>query len=124
MGAGIVIIISFTIFPLILAGAFKRVPNQKKVKGMIHSNEFSNFERDIDGGGKNLYHFYVQYFVDGKEYLLKSNFTTSHKKIGKSITVKYNSKNPEEALVCPAKTIYLFSLAMFLYGMYVIFSSL
>lgn len=125
MGAGIAIIICFSIFPLLLTGAFKRVPNQKKVKGIIHSNEFSHYDRDIDDGkNNNMYWFYVQYFVDGKEYLLKSKLTSMQKKIGKSITIKYNQNNPEEAVMCPEKKIYIFSLACFLFGIYVIFSSL
>ena len=79
VGAGITAII-VGIFILIVFGAFKRVPNQKKVKGVIHSNKFSHFERDIDGGGSKHYNFYVQYFVDGKEYLLKSKYTSRQKK--------------------------------------------
>lgn len=64
----------------------------KKVKVIIHHNEFSHFESDTDAGEANLYYFYVQYFVEGKEYLLKSKHTSRPKKAGKGITVKYNSK--------------------------------
>ena len=35
-----------------------------------------------------------------------------------------NQNNPEEAVMCPEKKIYIFSLACFLFGIYVIFSSL
>ena len=122
MGAGITAIL-VGIFILIIFGAFKRVPNQKKVKGVIHSNEFSHFERDIDGGGSNQYNFYVQYFVDGKEYLLKSKYTSRPKKIGKSITVKYNSKQPEEAIVV-GKSVYVGALIFICFGIYAICSTL
>ena len=122
MGAGITAIL-VGIFILIIFGAFKRVPNQKKVKGTIHRNEFSHFERDIEGGGSNQYNFYVQYFVDGKEYLLKSKYTSRPKKIGKSITVKYNSKQPEEAIVV-GKSVYVGALIFICFGIYAICSTL
>ena len=117
MGAGITAIL-VGIFILIIFGAFKRVPNQKKVKGTIHSNEFSHFERDIEGGGSNQYNFYVQYFVD-----VKSKYTSRPKKIGKSITVKYNSKQPEEAIVV-GKSVYVGALIFICFGIYAICSTL
>lgn len=122
MGAGITSII-VGILILILFGAFKRVPNQKRTKGEIHSNEFSHFENDIDGGGSNQYYFYVQYFVDGKEYLLKSKYTSNYMKMGKKITVKYNSKKPEEAIVV-GKGIYAGALIFICLGIYAILSTL
>lgn len=122
MGAGITAIL-VGLFILIIFGAFKRVPNQKKVKGIIHSNEFSHFEKDIDGGGANLYYFYVQYFVEGKEYLLKSKHTSRPKKTGKSITVKYNSKQPEEAIIV-GKSVYIGALIFICFGIYAICSTI
>ena len=79
----------------------------------IEPYDASDFEKDIDGGGANLYYFYVQYFVEGKEYLLKSKHTSRPKKIGKSITVKYNSKQPEEAIIV-GKSVYVGAL-IFIY---------
>lgn len=122
VGAGITAIL-IGIFSLIVFGAFKRVPNQKKVKGIIYSNEFSHFEKDIDGGGKNLYHFFVQYFVDGKEYLLKSKSTSGPKKVGKRITVKYDSKHPEKAIV-EGKGVYIVALIFICFGIYAIYSTI
>ena len=122
MGVGITAIL-VGIFILIIFGAFKRVPNQKKVKGTIRCNESSHFEKDIEGGGSNQYNFYVQYFVDGKEYLLKLKYTSRPKKIGKSITVKYNSKQPEEAIVV-GKSVYVGALIFICFGIYAICSTL
>lgn len=122
MGGGITAIL-VGIFILIIFGVFKKVPNQKKIKGIIHSNEFSHFEHDIDGDGNNLYYFYVQYFVNGKEYLLKSKHTSKPKKIGKKITVKYNSKQPEQAIVLE-KNVYTGALIFICFGIYVICSTI
>lgn len=78
MGAGIAIIVCFSIFPLILTGAFKRVPNQKKTKGTIHSNEFSHVDRDIDGGGKKLILFLCSIFCRWERIFnkIKINYIT------------------------------------------------
>ena len=55
--------------------------------------------------------------------LLKSKYTSRPKKIGKSITVKYNSKQPEEAIVV-GKSVYVGALIFICFGIYAICSTL
>lgn len=117
MKVGIVIVI-MGFFNLFVHGVFKRVPNQKKVKGEIYSNEFSHYERDEDGGS-NLYYFYVRYIVDGKEYSIKSKYTSSYRRIGSKVIVRYNSENPEDAVIVD-KLIIIFGLIFIGIGIYTI----
>lgn len=124
MVAGIIIIIAFSILPLIITGAFKRVPNQRKITGTIHSIEFSHYDHNFfEDVGSNQYYYYVQYFVDGKEYLLKTKYTSSITNVErKKRIVKYNLKNPKQAIICPDAKIYLFSLTFLIIGIYIICS--
>lgn len=103
---------------LIVFGFFKRVPNQKKVKGKIYSNEFSHYESD-DDGGSNMYYFYVRYIVDGKEYSIRSKYTSSYRRIGSKVIVRYNSEDPEEAVIVD-KMIIIFGLIFIVFGIYTI----
>lgn len=125
MGAGIVCII-VAIFALFVAGAFKKVPNQVKTEGVIHSIEFAGYSRDsLDDTGRNMYRYYIQYIVDGKEYLLKTKMTSSKTNVvGKKRIVKYNKNNPEQAIASPDKGIYLFVCVFLAFGIYAICSSL
>ncbi len=118
MNAGVVsIIIGFVV--LIVFGFFKRVPNQKKVKGVICDNEFSHYESD---DGTNMYYYYVRYIVDGKEYLLKSNFTSSYRRIGSKVIVRYNSENPEEAVIVDMFVV-IFAIVFIVIGICLLISN-
>ncbi len=125
MGAGIASII-VAIFTLFVGGAFKKVPNQKKTKGIIHSIEFAEYDRGStsDDRGHNMYYYHIQYMVNGKEYLLKTKSTSSVTDVvGKKRTVKYNNNNPEQAIECPSNFIYVFASAFFIFGLYAILST-
>lgn len=117
MKCGIVCVI-LGFFMLFVFGVFKKVPNQKKVKGKIYRNEFSHYESDEDGGS-NLYYFYVRYIVDGKEYSIKSKYTSSYRRIGSKVIVRYNSEDPEDAVIVD-KMIIIFGLIFIVIGIYTI----
>ena len=125
MGAGIVCII-VAIFALFVAGAFKKVPNQVKTEGVIHSIEYAGNSHDpLDNTNRNMYYYYIQYIVNGKEYLLKTKMTNSKSNVvGKKRIVKYNKNNPEQAIASPDKGIYVFVCIFLIFGIYAICSSL
>jgi len=125
MGAGIVCIV-ISLFILVLAGTFKRVPNQKKVEGIIHSVEFAGYDHDVtENKGHNMYYYHIQYVVNGKEYLLKTKSSSSGTDVvGKKRTIKYNKNNPEQAIESPDKKIYIYACIFLAFGIYAIISSL
>lgn len=128
MGAGIVCII-VAIFVLFVGGTFRKVPNQEKTEGIIHSIEFAGRSDDHDieygTGNSNMYYYYIQYMVNGKEYLVKTKIRSSDTDVvGKKRTVKYNKNNPEQAVESPDKGVYIIACILFAFGIYAIFSSL
>lgn len=116
MGAGILCIIIGILFFII---RYKRVPNMKKCKGIIVSTEVVDIP-----GERNKCYGHAQYFVDGKEYYIKTTYAANDIHKGKNVVIKYNSKNPEEAIVAYDKGSYIGPLVFIIFGIYAILSTL
>ena len=119
MGAGI-LCIGIGIFFIIIAGDYKKIPNSKITKGTICSLEYDS------SSGSDLRGFYahIQYFVDGKEYYIK---TRTKKRVGfhkgMNMLVKYNKDNPAQAMHIQSFGDYLLGPGIFiLLGIYMILS--
>lgn len=98
---------------------FKKVPNMKKCKGTIVATEVVNVPNE-----RNKVYGQVQYFVDGTEYCIKTNYASMGLHKGKKINVKYNSENPKEAIVVSNKGIYMGALIFICFGIYVVCSTI
>ncbi len=119
MGAGILCIL-IGIFFIIIRGDYKKIPNSKITKGNICSLEYdSSTGSDLRG-----FYAYIQYFVDGKEYYIKTRSKARvgfHK--GKKMLVKYNKENPAEAMHIGGFGDYLLGPGIFIIlGIYIILS--
>lgn len=67
VGAGILCII-IGIIIILLYGDYKRIPNAKKTEGNVCSVEW---DKELDEG-KKFFYANIQYFVEGKEYYIKT----------------------------------------------------
>lgn len=67
----------------------------------------------------------VVYFVDGKEYYIKTNDKKKYGyRVGKKIMVKYNANSPAEAITMHSFIDYLAPLTFIIFGIYVILATL
>ena len=113
LGAGICSIIVGIII-IIVFGNYKKIPNAKKVKGIICSKEYKYDSRE------KIPTFYrnIKYIVDGKEYYIKTKDRSSNYREGRKIIVKYNSQNPEQAITIHSFNAYIVPLVFILFGIY------
>ena len=118
MGAGILCI---CIGIIILLSSFKptKVKKASYVKGEVCAREYQY----IPGAERNMYFITVRYFVNSKEYYLKSQFSQSYIKDGTKILLKYNKQNPEECIIIPRGIMFI-AVAFIAFGIYAIISSL
>ena len=117
-------IIVVSIFLLWGFGAFRKVPNQAKTKGIIEGMKFEEYSSD-GGDTLKMYRFYFKYIVDGKEYMIKSRTLSSNtNSIGKKRTIKYNKENPQQAIESIDPFICCLFTFFILVGIYTIYSSL
>lgn len=115
------IIIGFIM--IVLYGDYKKIPNAKKTIGTICASE-----RDkLPSSDGSRYYGHIQYFVDGKEYYIKTKDKKDYigYRKGKKYPVKYNSKNPQQAMRIHSLKEYIFGpIFWFVFGTYIILSKL
>ncbi len=99
----------------IISNVFTQVPHSKRINGEVVSLE----PRKIHNEGRMTYTAYVEYYVNGIPYTVKSRFRTSNFHIGDKIRVEYNEQNPRQAIVRPKMAVYLIMLGLFTAGIIV-----
>jgi len=97
-----------------LTGVFSRVPNGKTVKGEIVSIEKGRFQSP----GSTTYYAWVEYEVNGKIYAKKTTYRSAHIYVGDKMKVMYNTDNPEEAVIKPSLSVYIWLTVLLLGGIY------
>jgi len=102
MFAGLFMYLNFLILGFAF-GAFRSVPNRRKVIGVIESLE----QRNKSQRGMISYTAIVSYVVKSKIYYTKTSYQSTSFKRGKKITVYYNLDNPEHSYVRGSIVIYL-----------------
>lgn len=121
MGAGILCII-IGIIIILLYGDYKKIPNAKKTVGNICAIEW---DKEINSDSGRMFYGHIQYFVDGKEYYIKTKDKSKYGyRKGKQIIVKYNSENPSQAIRIHSFTEYLMPLFWIIFGIYAILTTL
>lgn len=102
------------------SGAFKRVPNQQKVKGRIES-----FEQQIKTPNEKLTRTaIVSYLVNRETYQVKTTYQSSFYQSDKALTVCYDANNPQNSFVRTGAVIRLLVAACFVAGTVVLFLDL
>lgn len=85
-----------------ISGVFRRLPHQKTVVGQIVSIERG---KTMDAG-RTRYTAYVEYWVDGIPYTIKSKFKSATFYTGQKMRVAYNAASPRHAIVRPGAAVY------------------
>ena len=80
-----------------ICGVFRRIANSKTVVGEIVSIEPS---KTLEAG-EWVYYAYVEYYVDGAPYIIKSKYMSSSFRTGKKLCVVYNQTLPQQAAIRP-----------------------
>lgn len=95
-------------FAAALTGMFKRVKNQKTVKGTIVSLECKN-----ETGESSKYYAYVEYEVNGRLYVVKSRNRSTAYRTGQKLNVAYNKEKPDESFIKPKIDDYIIVAVLF-----------
>jgi len=93
-------------------GVFRRVPNQKSVVGEIVSIER---EEPLESEG-TMYTAYVEYYVNGVPYAIKTKYKSSTFRTGQKMRVVYDEMVPNHAIVRPKVIVYIIMAAFFIAG--------
>lgn len=99
----------------IATDVFTRIPHQKSIKGKIVFLE----PRKTHDRGRTTYTAHVEYYVNKRSYIVKSKFRSSTFRIGETIGVIYDEKNPTLAVVRPKHEVYLVMFVLILAGVIV-----
>lgn len=99
-----------------ISGVFQRVPNQKNILGEIVSIE----RKQALESGKAMYTAYVEYYIDGVPYVIRSKFKSSSFRSGQKVRVVYNQKDPQQAIVRPSITAYVVMLVFLISGVVIL----
>lgn len=119
VGAGILCII-IGIIIILLYGDYKRIPNAKKTEANVCSVEW---DKELDEG-KKFFYANIQYFVEGKEYYIKTKDKKRYGyRNGKKIIVKYNKENPSQAIILHNLTDYIMPMFWIGFGIFAIIST-
>lgn len=104
---------------VIMTNAFRRLPNQKSIKGTVVATE----NKKTVHSTRKRYIGYVEYVVDDKVYSIASNYISSNMRVGQSIRISYDESNPENAITRPPMFIYLLFVGLIIMGLYMIIQS-
>lgn len=116
---GIILIVVALMYGAI-SGVFHRLPNQSAVTGEIVSIER---EKTLDSGS-TMYTAYVEYYVNGMAYTIKSGYRSSVFYTGQKMRVVYNRKSPQQAILRPGLKTYVAVLGLLVAGMIVCYYTL
>lgn len=86
-----------------IMGIFKRIPNQKIVKGSIVSVEYKRDAADR----RKTYCAIVEYTVENRTHSVKTGWNSALFHVGQVMTVAYDADNPKRAIVRPRPTDYV-----------------
>lgn len=89
---------------ILFYGDFKKIPNVVKTEGYaVKDNELKSTYSSI------------KYLVNGKEYYVQTKYKKRYK-TGKKFTIKYNSKEPSQAIVLHNFKDYIIPLIVIILG--------
>jgi phage shock protein PspC (stress-responsive transcriptional regulator) len=116
---GLFMVIIFLIIGF-ASGAFKRVPNQRRVKGVIESVE----QRHQTPDDLVTYTGIISYMVNGQRYYTETSYQSSFFRTRKRVWVCFDEQNPGNSFVQPSIIIYAFMFMISLTGIAVFFNEL
>jgi len=100
------------IFFAYIVGFFAKIPNSVKAQGDIVSIKQISCDR-------GMYKPTIRYVVDNKEYCITAGYSGRNYYVGQKMTVRYNKKNPEEAVVRPETSTCVALGLVFVVGLYI-----
>lgn len=84
-----------------VTGAFRRLPNQRRVRGVVTAVEEAG-----SAGRRPAFRAIVEYHVQGTTFLVRSGRASPSFRPGQQRWIAYDSLDPQRAILCPAPMIY------------------
>ena len=109
--------VSFIIIGIVLVllcGGYKTIPNAQRTKGSVLLTKEPPHKQT-----KPCYTT-IRYFVKDQEYRLKVKHIRKYQLANQKIIVKYNSKNPAQAIIAKNPIVYIVSFLCFCFGIFLI----